>query len=267
MVAAIYIRVSTLDQAREGYSLAAQRRVLEEHCGKVGDTVYKVYADEGISGKDIKHRPAFRALIEDAQAKRFDTIYVWALSRFTRSVSDLYRVSEQLAKLGIRLVSITEGFDTTTPTGRAMMGVIGVFAQMERELTSERVQLAMRERAEQGKRTCSDVLGYALDGKDSLKVIEEEAELVRLIFDKFIAYEKLLPVAELMQALGKRGKRGGKITAESVRKILNCHVYIGYYTFQGVHYKGDFEPIIDMKTWEKVQRIIAKSKKEGRSVE
>lgn len=258
-VAAIYIRVSTLDQAREGYSLAAQRRVLEDHCKKMGEEVYKVYADEGISGKDIKHRPAFRQLIADAKAHCFETIYVWALSRFTRSVTDLYNVNEILSAHDIRLVSLTEGFDTRTPTGRAMMGVIGVFAQMERELTAERVTLAMTERARQGKRTCSDVLGYAIDGKDGLKIIVEEAAVVRLIFEKYIAYEKMLPVSELMCAMGIKGKRGGTITAESVRKIVTCPLYIGYYRFKGELYKGNFEPIVPEAVWKKAQRIRART--------
>lgn len=256
--AAIYIRVSTLDQAREGYSLAAQRRVLEDYCAKADETVYKVYADEGISGKDIKHRPAFKQLIEDAKAKRFETIYVWALSRFTRSVTDLYNVNEILSAHNVRLVSVTEGFDTRTPTGRAMMGIIGVFAQMERELTAERVLLAMTERARQGKRTCSDVLGYALDGKDSLKIVEEEAAVVRLIFEKYIAYGKYLPVADLLSAMGIKGKRGGTITAESVRKIIRCPLYIGYYRFKGELYKGNFEPIVTESVWKKAQKVRKK---------
>lgn len=232
--------------------------MLTDYCKQRGDDIYRVYADEGISGKDIKHRPAFRALIEDAREKRFDTICVWALSRFTRSVPDLYSVNETLTEKGIRLVSITEGFDTSTPTGRAMMGVIGVFAQMERELTAERVLLAMTERAKQGKRTCSDVLGYALDGKDSLKIIEEEAAIVRLIFEKYIAYGKYLPVADLLTAMGVKGKRGGTITAESVRKIIRCPLYIGYYQFKGELYKGNFEPIVTESVWKKAQKVREK---------
>lgn len=255
MTAAIYIRVSTLDQAREGYSLAAQQRVLTEYCNRMDCNIYQVYADEGISGKDIKHRPAFQQLIKDAQEKRFDTICVWALSRFTRSVADLYHVNEILNQKEVRLISITEGFDTSTPTGRAMMGVIGVFAQMERELTAERVQLAMSERAKQGKRTCSDVLGYARDGKDSLKIVDEEAAIVRLIFEKYIVYGKYLPVADLLNAMGIKGKRGGTLTAESIRKIIHCPLYIGYYRFKGELYQGNFEPIISEGIWKKAKKV------------
>ena len=253
---AIYIRVSTPDQAREGYSLAAQERALREHCERTGHGVYAVYADEGISGKDIVHRPAFCRLMDDARHGLFTAIYVWALSRFTRSVADLYNTWGELSKYGVQLVSITEGFDTSTPTGRAMMGVIGVFAQMERELTAERVRLAMQERAEQGKRTCSYVLGYDRDGKDGLKVNPGEAELVRLIYDKFIAYKSYLPIADLLNALGKTGKSGKPFKAESIKKILRNPIYIGYYRYKGKCYKGDFKPIIERRLWNKVQKII-----------
>lgn len=255
MVVAIYIRVSTLDQAREGYSLAAQRKVLTEWCNHRGHDIYAVYADEGISGKDIEHRPAVKEMLSDAKKEKFDIILIWALSRFTRSVSDLYTTWEILDNHNINLISSTEGFDTSTPTGRAMMGVIGVFAQMERELTAERVSLALAERAAQGKRTCSDVLGYDNNGKDSLKINESEAELVKLIYEKFIAYQAYLPVADWMNLNGKFGRRGYPFGAESIKKIVTNPIYIGYYRFKGNRYKGNFEPIIPEKTWNHAQRI------------
>ena len=90
MDAAIYIRVSTLDQAREGYSLAAQEYTLRRWCDQNGHNVVAVYADEGISAKDIHHRPAMQQLLLDVKQHKFDMVLVWALSRFTRSVSDLY---------------------------------------------------------------------------------------------------------------------------------------------------------------------------------
>lgn len=177
MKAAVYIRVSTLDQAREGYSLSAQRKTLTEWCATRGYEVYNVYADEGISAKDITHRPACQAMLEAAYNSEFDIILIWALSRFTRSVADLYDTWDKLQKHNVGVVSCTEGFDTSTPTGRAMMGVLGVFAQMERELTAERVSFALAERASQGKRTCSDVLGYDLDGRIVLLSMKQRQKL------------------------------------------------------------------------------------------
>ena len=140
-VAALYIRVSTLDQAREGYSLAAQQAALEAWAAQKSYAT-QLYADEGISGKDIGHRPAMRQMLADVEAGKIAVVAVWALSRLTRSVADLYATLELLAARGVALISHTEGFDTGTPTGRAMMGLLGVFAQMEREITAERVRAA-----------------------------------------------------------------------------------------------------------------------------
>lgn len=118
-VAALYIRVSTLDQAREGYSLAAQQAALEAWAAQKSYAT-QLYADEGISGKDIDHRPAMRQILADVEAGKIAVVAVWALSRLTRSVADLYATWELLAAHGVGLVSHTEGFDTGSPTGRAM---------------------------------------------------------------------------------------------------------------------------------------------------
>ena len=110
-VAALYIRVSTLDQAREGYSLAAQQAALEAWAAQKGYATH-LYADEGISGKDIDHRPAMRQILADVEAGKIAVVAVWALSRLTRSVADLYATWELLAARGVGLVSQKEGFDT-----------------------------------------------------------------------------------------------------------------------------------------------------------
>ena len=199
--AAIYIRVSTLDQARDGYSLDSQERVLKDWCKKNGYEVYKVYADRGVSGKDMDHRPALIEMLNDARDRRFDLITFWALSRFTRSVSDLYDTMGRLQKWGVELYSHTESFDTSTPMGRAMVGIIGVFAQLERELTSERVIAAITERARQGKRLCSEALGYDPVGKDTFKINAKEAEYVRFCYDQYVIRKSLVEVAELALSL------------------------------------------------------------------
>lgn len=264
MRVAIYTRVSTVDQVQDGYSLDAQRETLSKWCASHDHVVYNVYSDKGISGKDITHRKQMRSLLQDAEAKKFDIILVWALSRFTRSVGDLYDTLSKLNKWGIEFVSYTESFDTSTPMGRAMIGVAGIFAQLERELTGERVIAAMAERARQGKRTCNEVLGYDLDGKDSFKVNAEEAERVRYIFAKYIEYKNLSAVAELCRVRGYVGKRGKQPNAWSIYVILTRPVYCGYNLFQGVFYKGRHEPIIDVKTYNRVQRLLAQSHRRGK---
>lgn len=137
-----------------------------------------------------------------------------------------------------------------------MMGMLGIFAQMEREFTAERVSAAIAERAAQGKRTCNEVLGYDLDGKDSLKINPAEAERVRYIFDRYLEYRNLSAVAELCRLRGYTGKRGRVQTAESIRRILICPVYAGYNSYKGQLYKGCHAPIISVKDYNRVQRIL-----------
>ena len=253
---AIYIRVSTLDQARDGYGLAAQRRALEAWAEAHGYTIVCVYEDAGISGRDIAHRPAMQELLADADAGRYDIILVWSLSRLTRSVADLYNTWERIQLHNIGLISYTESFDASTPTGRAMMGLLGIFAQMEREITAERVRAAMAERAVQGKRTCNEVLGYDLDGTDSLTINEAEAEQVRYIYARYAEYRNLSTVAELCALMGYHGKRGGVFRAEHIKVILTRPVYAGYNSFRGQLYPGLHDPIISHTDYNRIQRML-----------
>ena len=188
--AAIYTRVSTIEQAEEGYSLAAQLRTLTKLCNNHKYTVTAVYTDEGISGKDIKHRPQMCALMDAVRRDEVDIIVIWALSRLTRSVADLYGIWGVCVKHNCDILSATEAFDTSTSVGRAMMGMLGIFAQMEREITADRVRAALEERARDGARTCSQVIGYDMLGTDSLKINPAEAEYVRFIFSEYIKRKK-----------------------------------------------------------------------------
>lgn len=258
---AVYIRVSTLDQAREGYSLEAQEKTLRKWCTDRKYIVYDLYADRGISGKDIEHRPDMNRLLSDAKDGKFDTVIFWALSRFTRSVSDLYVTMEKFQKWNISMVSYTEAFDTSTPMGRAMIGIVGIFAQLERELTGERVSAAMAERAMQGKRTCSEVLGYDKHGKDSFTINQKEAEYVKFCFTQYLLRKNLSEVALACREKGYRGKRGKIPTAYSIQKIITRPIYCGYNSFCGKIYKGSYEPIIDVEIFNKVQSHLKRQGK------
>lgn len=207
MVIAIYTRVSTLDQAQDGYSLDAQQRVLRDWCNMRGHSIYGIFIDAGISGKDIQHRPAVREMLAVVESGKIDCVLVWALSRLTRSVADLYAMWETLCRNNCELISYTETFDTSTPMGRAMLGLLGVFAQMEREITAERVATAMRERAEQGGRTCSCVLGYdTIPG--GLAINPREAEIVKSIYQVYEDTGSLSATAKWCRDRNITGKRG-----------------------------------------------------------
>lgn len=254
--AAIYIRVSTLDQAREGYSLEAQEQTLRKWCKARKYEVYDLYADRGVSGKDIDHRPDMCRLMHDAKDKCFDMVVFWALSRFTRSVSDLYDTMGAFNNLDISMYSYTESFDTSTPMGRAMIGVVGVFAQLERELTGERVHAAMQVRAEKGKRTCSDVLGYDMSGKDTFTINRQEAEYVKFCFDAYLECKSLSDVARKAKQKGYHGKRGREPQPYSIAVILSRPIYCGYNMFCGVAYKGNHPSIISVDVYNKTQTLL-----------
>lgn len=257
---AAYIRVSTIEQAKMGYSLDAQLRVIRQWCELYGHKIERVYADEGISAKDIAHRPQIKQLLADAKTGSFDLVAVWDLTRLSRKLIDFVNTFDYLQRHHVELASITQAFDSTTAVGRMMMHIISSFAQYERECTSERVRLAMAERAAQGKRTCNEVLGYDLDGPDSLRINEAEAERVRYIFDRYQEYRNLSAVAELCELRGYRGKRGRIFKAQHIKTILSRPIYAGYNSYCGELYPGNFEPIISKAQFDRVQKLLGQHK-------
>ena len=260
MKVAIYIRVSTTRQAEEGYSLDAQQKTLLSYCKDHQYSVYKVYADEGISGKDITHRPAFKQMITDAQKHLFDAVTVWKLTRFSRSVKDLINTCDILDRHNVALISCSESFDTNTPSGRMMRNLLGVIAQWEREIISENVKLANQEKIEQGYPLMTRVLGYDAYGKE-LVINKCEQKLVELIFETYIKVQNLSKTAQIINRDGYTGKNGHCFTAQSVATVLSNVMYCGYIKHHGKLYKGLHKPIINTETFNYVQKIIASNSK------
>lgn len=261
IMVAIYIRVSTREQALEGYSLAAQERLLTDFCRAKKYVIYGIYRDEGISAKDIRHRPGLLSLLEDAKQKRFSIILVWKLTRFSRNLADLTATCEMLDKMGIALVSYSEAFDSHTPAGRMVRSMLGTVAQFEREVIAENVSLGMLERAKQGKRMCHQVLGYDKDGKDSLKINIEEAETVHFVYDNYLIRKNISEVQNLCADLNITGKRGAPLSTQAILTILTRPIYAGYNVFKGQLYKGIHPPIIQVSQFNKVQRTILRQGK------
>lgn len=148
MRAAVYARVST---ANNGQDPQMQLREIAEYCSHRGWKVISEYVDVGISGTKEK-RPELDRLLADAHRRRFDAIVVWKFDRFARSVSHLLRALETFQALGIEFVSLTEGVDTSTPTGKMVFTVLGAVAELERSLICERVRAGLRNAKAKGKR-------------------------------------------------------------------------------------------------------------------
>lgn len=256
IIAAIYTRVSTREQAEEGYSLDAQERLLLDFCTAKRYAVYKIYSDEGISAKDISHRPGILQLLADAEEKKFNVILVWKLTRFSRNMANLMTTCEMLDKLGIALVSYSEAFDSGTPAGRMVRSMLGTVAQFEREVISENVKMGQLERAKQGKRTCSEILGYDLNGKDSFKINIKEAEYVNYAHDQYLLRKNISEVADQCRAAGYHGKRGKIPSPSAILVILTRPQYAGYNVFLGELYKGNYDSIRTVQQFNKVQRLL-----------
>jgi DNA invertase Pin-like site-specific DNA recombinase len=145
--AAIYLRVSTIDQ-----TTANQERELRQVAERAGWDVVKVYKDHGISGaKGREKRPQFDALHRDANARQFDVVMAWSVDRLGRSLQDLVEFLTNLHALKIDLFLKTQGIDTTTPAGKALFQMMGVFAEFERAMIQERVRAGLRRAKDEGK--------------------------------------------------------------------------------------------------------------------
>lgn len=149
-VVALYIRVSTQEQASEGYSIDEQRERLVKYAEAQSWSVYRVYSDPGFSGGSLE-RPGLRSLILDVNAGKVNKVVVYKLDRLSRSQKDtLYLIEDVFLPASVDFVSMTENFDTGTPLGRAMIGILSVFAQLEREQIKERMSLGREGRAKSG---------------------------------------------------------------------------------------------------------------------
>jgi DNA invertase Pin-like site-specific DNA recombinase len=146
MKAALYVRTSTLDQTTEN-----QERELRAVAARLGHEVVEVYADNGISGaKGRDKRPAFDRLCRDATRRRFDIIMAWSVDRLGRSLQDLVAFLSEIHASHVELYLHQQGLDTSTPSGRAMFQMMGVFAEFERAMIAERVRSGMRRAQERG---------------------------------------------------------------------------------------------------------------------
>ena len=150
----IYARVSTEEQVSEGYSINAQKELLQEYAKTRNIQIVDEYIDEGRSGKSIEGRPEMQRLLKDARDNKFDTVITYKLDRLARKTRDSLDIVETLERHNVQLMSYSENIDTTTPGGKMFYTLISSFAEMERSTIIDRVKMGMKQRAKQGKCKC-----------------------------------------------------------------------------------------------------------------
>lgn len=251
---ALYSRVSTQEQAASGHSIDEQRLRMESFCRAMGWDDFQHFTDAGFSGGS-KDRPALLKLISEVQAGRVERVLVYKLDRLSRSQKDtLFLIEDVFLRNGADFVSMTENFDTATPFGKAMVGILAVFAQLEREQIKERMTMGRTARSKAGAFHGSGTIPIGYDYDGSLHVNDYEAGLVRAVFEKAAAG---IPVRRIVQEMNGDGlfHKYGPWNAQTVRKMLQRRTYLGEVCFKGTWYAGKHEPIIDTVLFEDVQRI------------
>lgn len=241
---ALYVRVSTARQDQEGYSVPLQKERLIAYCKAKGWVVAGVFVDPGHSGSSLA-RPGIQALMDGVQAGKYDVVLVYKLDRLSRSQKDtLYLIEDVFMANNTDFVSMQESFDTGTIYGRAMVGVLSVFSQMERETITERTLMGRAGRAEEGlwHGGGTDPIGYDyIDG--ALSVNEAEAQQVREVYGLYAAGHSVAEISRRMS--GCKTKHGDWSHTSTIGNVLDNPLYAGTVHFDGVEAAGRHLAVVD----------------------
>lgn len=266
--AAVYLRVSTEEQARGGFSLQAQERSCVAYAGSQRWDVVGVYSDEGYSGKDVR-RPQLQRLMADAVSARMDVVLVWRLDRLSRRQADvMHLIQDVFAPAQVGFKSATEPFDTTYAAGLAMVGMLAVFAQLERETIIERTRMGLTQRTRNGLWSGAAPWGcrYRADG-----VLEPDpavAPWVARVFEMAadpVSGLGVEAIASWLAAHGIPAPHGRRAWHMStVRLILGNRAYLGQRRQREGWITASHEPLISEELYLRVQRAISERRMGGR---
>lgn len=271
MKTAIYVRVSTDEQAKEGYSLAAQEERLRAYALSQDWEVIKLYKDEGRSAKDLE-RPELRKMLNDIKSGLIDVVLVYKLDRLTRSVLDLYKLLEEFDKHEVKFKSATEVYDTTTATGRLFITLVAALAQWERENLAERVKMGMLKKVALGEWSGgTSPYGYEYRN-EKFVLIDSEISIIKKMF-KMARTMGMDRIARELNKQGFRTRKGSEFAGFTVHYIVRNPFYIGKMRFnnepkqirkplgeQQIFDSDIIPPAIDENEFWELQRILDKRK-------
>ena len=261
-IAGIYIRVSTEDQAREGFSLGEQEEKLKKLCELKDYNIYKIYKDAGISAKDMEHRPAFQQMLADMRAGKINYIVGYKLDRVTRSVRDLEVLISELEKHNCYLVCDRDDVNTSTANGRFFIRMLTNLSQLEIETVSERTKFGLTGAIKNGHIPGKCPLGYKRDETKKMIIDETTKDIVIRIFNMYLegkSYQTISNILNKEKVLSPK-----RWCDKTIEKMLCNLIYIGDYERYKIVgkqegkipiiYENVVEPIISRELFEEVKK-------------
>jgi site-specific DNA recombinase len=254
---AIYIRRST-DEEHQPFSLEAQESRLRAYIRSQPGWSLVASFDDDASGAKLD-RPGLHKALTAARAGRFDILLVYRVDRFTRRIRDLVTLLDELDTAGVVFRSATEPFDTSTPAGRMLVQMLGVFAEFEREMIIDRVVNGMERKASKGKWTLGTApYGYSVEPKQhTLRPDDDEAVIIKEIFDLYT--NRRLGTRAIASHLNQRElhrRRGQPWSHKTVADVLVNRVYLGEIHFRGVVATAAHDALVDPATFDLADQIL-----------
>lgn len=238
----------------EGYSIDAQKELLVNFAKSKEYSSYKFYIDGGYSGKDL-NRPAIQELMKDVENHEIDTVIVFKLDRISRSQRDtLYLIEEVFNKYNVGFISVRENFDTTSPFGKAMIGILSVFAQLERETILERTRLGLRKRAEAGLWRGGGKIPFPYNYDEKQGILIPNPEKVKLLNKMITLYLSGSSFLQISNIVG--------MDESMVEKRILSRTNLGIIPYKGEEFEGQHEPVVSEEIY---NRIIKMNKLRSKS--
>jgi site-specific DNA recombinase len=256
--AGCYVRVST-DVQIENYSIEEQTERLKAYCKAKDLPIFKIYTDPGFSGGNLD-RPALRQMLQDIKSKKITVVVVYKLDRLSRSQKDtLMLIEDKFLAAKVDFISVSENFDTSTPFGKAMIGILSVFAQLEKDQITERFTMGRIGRSKAGFYHGGPTPPTGYNYVDGLLVVDDfKALQVKEVFSRFLAGYSVNSIQAYMHS-----QYGGWGSHALILSVLRNSTYTGKVKFKGLESAGNHVAIIDIDTFERVRALLGSSGRES----